>query len=125
MSTIITRGYGQARQGIITRGYGRSLEQIIEEAIEDVTGLRSKKKGRSRASRTRRDEESGVEEYTLEVTLSKVNGILIDEPIRNKILENIQKDEGLKLKVSDVRVKSVTTETETNITVRAMIIRKK
>ena len=125
MSTLITRGYGQARQGIITWGYGRALEEIIEDVIEEVTGRKTKGKGRSRQSRLRRDEQQGVEVYTLEVSLKRINDeVLIDEPIRNKIMERVEDHEGLRMKVSNIEVKSVNKDDDTNIIVTARIKRK-
>lgn len=121
MSSIVTRGYGVARQGIITRGYGRALEDIIDDAIEEVTGIRPKRKGRSRQSRRGRDEEQEVEHYTLEVSLKRVNDTVIDVPIRNKIMESIQKNEGLRMKVTHLEVASETSDDDTRIKVTATI----
>lgn len=125
MSTIITRGFGQAKQGLITRGYGRSLEEAIVAAIEEVTGVKTKRKGRSRQGKLRRDEEYGIEHYTLEVSLSRINDTNIEQPIKNKILESIEKNDSLRMKVSSVNVVSETTEDDTKITVTATIKRKK
>lgn len=97
MSTIITKGYGLAREAIITKGYGRRIEAIVEEAVRRAGARRG-------GSKSRRRKEEQCDEFIIDVCLLEVNSEKFIDPIRAHIQESIERDGNLSIKVHSVTV---------------------
>jgi hypothetical protein len=85
--SIVTKGYGVGREAIITKGYGRNLEQVVVEAIEEIVQRRV---GGSGAKRKRIiEDEKLCDEYTISVSLTKLNDSKLLDPIKGNITKCI------------------------------------
>jgi phosphoribosylaminoimidazole-succinocarboxamide synthase len=101
MSSIITKGYGVCKEAIITKGYGRRIEKAVVDAIEEITRRRVSGSGTKRKRTIEEDEV--CDEYTISVSLTKLNDDSLLEPIRNNITKRIG-DFDVKISVKNISI---------------------
>lgn len=96
--SIIT--FGLAANTLVTLGYGGQLAEAIEEALQEIPGLR----GRRPKITVERREEDLYEEYCVYAKISKVNKKVPVKLIEDKICIKFNKLTNVNVVVKDISI---------------------